>query len=96
MKKLSPDSLRAADLKDHPKWLVLNKETAKKLGNTPEERLEKAIQSEPLLREKRARATRVTVVLDQFFFSEKPKGPQANCDEILAWDVHDADFYSVK
>ncbi len=36
------------------------------------------------------------VVVDQFFFSEKPKGPQANCDEILAWDVHDADFYSVK
>ncbi|MFT6238563.1 MAG: flavin-dependent dehydrogenase [Akkermansiaceae bacterium] len=207
--KLSPISLRAADLKDHPEWLVdgtgrarlfartldlpvkkgtrkdaayfahfenfdhhevepgqviisvlnqgwswriplqgklsvglvIDKEAAKKLGNTPEERLENAIKNEPLLREKGTRAKRIpdvmtytnyqligdkahrrgwlmlgdafgfvdpmlspslfmtmesAVVLDQFVFSEKPKGPQAYCDEILAWDVHDADFYSVK
>lgn len=196
--ELSPDSLRAAGLKDHPEWLVdgtgrsrlfartldlpakkgsrkdaayfahfenfdhdevepgqviisvldhgwswriplqgklsvgivLDKEAAKKLGNSPEERLENAIKSEPLLREKGARAKRITdvmtytnyqligdkahgkgwimlgdafgfvdpmlspglfmamesaVVLDQFLFSEKPKGPQVYCDEILDW-----------
>lgn len=43
--------------------VVINKEAAKKLGETPEQRLEAAIATEPLLREKGRRARRVTDVM---------------------------------
>jgi len=43
--------------------IVLNKEDAKKLGDTPEERLEEAIRSEPQLRENAANARRVSSVM---------------------------------
>lgn len=43
--------------------IVINKEAAKNLGTTPEERLENAIRTEPLLREKGARSRRVTGVM---------------------------------
>ncbi|YCM46520.1 NAD(P)/FAD-dependent oxidoreductase [Verrucomicrobiaceae bacterium 227] len=43
--------------------IVIDKEHAKTLGDSPEERLENAIKREPLLREKGARARRVTGVM---------------------------------
>ena len=43
--------------------IVINKEHAKELGDTPEERLDNAIKREPLLREKGANARRVTDVM---------------------------------
>lgn len=43
--------------------IVLDKDTAKKLGSTPEQRLENAISSEPLLRDAGKNAKRVTDVM---------------------------------
>jgi flavin-dependent dehydrogenase len=43
--------------------VVINKTAAKALGDTPEERIENAIKTEPLLREKGQRARRVTDVM---------------------------------
>ncbi|MGJ8634994.1 MAG: NAD(P)/FAD-dependent oxidoreductase [Luteolibacter sp.] len=43
--------------------IVIDKDTAKKLGNTPEERLQNAINREPLLREKGKNVRRVTDVM---------------------------------
>jgi flavin-dependent dehydrogenase len=43
--------------------IVIDKEAATELGDTPEERLENAIQREPLLREKGANAKRITDVM---------------------------------
>lgn len=43
--------------------IVIDKEAAKKLGDTPERRLENAIDSEPLLREKGRNARRITDVM---------------------------------
>lgn len=43
--------------------IVIDKEAAKRLGDTPERRLENAIDSEPLLREKGRNARRVTDVM---------------------------------
>jgi len=43
--------------------IVIDKEAAKRLGDTPEERLENAISSEPLLREKSKHARRVSDVM---------------------------------
>ena len=43
--------------------IVIDKEAAKALGNTPEQRLENAIATEPLLRERGKHARRVTDVM---------------------------------
>ncbi|WP_411827555.1 NAD(P)/FAD-dependent oxidoreductase [Luteolibacter sp. AS25] len=43
--------------------IVIDKESAKKLGNTPEQRLENAISIEPLLQEKGKNARRITEVM---------------------------------
>lgn len=43
--------------------IVIDKEHAKKLGDTPEERLERAIRDEPLLKEKGRHAKRLTPVM---------------------------------
>lgn len=43
--------------------IVIDKESAKRLGNTPEERLAAAIASEPLLREKGSASRRITDVM---------------------------------
>jgi len=58
--------------------IVLNKEHAKKLGDTPEERLTNAIAQEPLLREKGANAKRVSDVMtytNYQLLSERGFGP---------------------
>ena len=58
--------------------IVINKEHAKTLGSTPEERLANAIASEPLLRERGANARRVTDVMtytNYQLLSEKGAGP---------------------
>ncbi|HCN27649.1 MAG TPA: hypothetical protein DIT64_02460 [Verrucomicrobiales bacterium] len=58
--------------------IVVGRERAKELGATPEERLERAIAQEPLLREKGARARRVTPVMtytNYQLLSERGHGP---------------------
>lgn len=58
--------------------IVVGKERARELGATPEERLERAIAEEPLLREKGARARRVSPVMtytNYQLISERGHGP---------------------
>ncbi len=58
--------------------IVVNKEHAKELGDTPEERLENAIKTEPLLKEKGANAKRITDVMtytNYQLLSERGSGP---------------------
>lgn len=58
--------------------IVINKERAKALGETAEERLANAIKDEPLLREKGANAKRVTEVMtytNYQLLSERGSGP---------------------
>lgn len=58
--------------------IVVNKEAAKALGDSPEERLERAIREEPLLRVKGRNARRVTEVMtytNYQLISKKASGP---------------------
>jgi flavin-dependent dehydrogenase len=58
--------------------IVVSKEHAKTLGNTPEERLEQAIREEPILAAKGARARRVSPVMtytNYQLLSERGHGP---------------------
>lgn len=58
--------------------IVISRERAKQLGTTAEERLERAISEEPLLREKGAQARRVTPVMtytNYQLLSERGHGP---------------------
>ncbi len=58
--------------------IVINKEHAKTLGTTAEERLERALREEPLLRERAAAARRVTEVMtytNYQLLSERGAGP---------------------
>lgn len=58
--------------------IVVNKEHAKTLGETPEERLERAIREEPILAEKGARARRVSPVMtytNYQLLTERGHGP---------------------
>jgi len=58
--------------------VVINKEAAKALGSTPEERIENAIKTEPLLKEKGMNARRVTDVMtytNYQLISQRGHGP---------------------